>query len=201
MIGSFNSSESTLIFSYGRTAISELFAGASFKLFFSSIEENSASGFGIDIGLKRKIPLFSFGLMFENIINRIVWNTQTERVDNLDRKLKLGVGFYIKNITKHKDNLVISADLDFDFNYEILKFSAGIEYRYNIYSASSIYSISPRVGFYENNIITGIAIGLIRMNSFAAVLDYQLSLTDYFTRYSESKYKGYNHSISLKLGF
>jgi len=67
-LGTFSDSENALTLSYSRRLTYKIGVGANLKYIFHNLESHSASGWGIDLGIRWKAsPKFSYGLMAENI--------------------------------------------------------------------------------------------------------------------------------------
>ena len=98
--GSFDDSEVSLAFGYGREVMPSLGVGGSVKYISHSLGESGASGFGVDLGVHGGIEVESeyvervrLGLSVSNLGASLEWDTASSHVDDVPVGLRMGAGF------------------------------------------------------------------------------------------------------------
>lgn len=187
-ITTFNSTDLAFYFSYAKKHSDELSYGANFKVIRRNIADESAWGFGFDVGLSyiafEKILL---GVNLQDITTTyLTWSTGKKEV--ITPTAKIGTGYMFEFMKG-----VFTPAIDFDVRFENRRSAsnanlgpvsfdmhAGLEY-----SFQSLFSV--RVGYNElGNLTLGAGIKLPKIN-----IDYS------FAKFDGDENLGNTHRISL----
>ncbi|MFC1752847.1 PorV/PorQ family protein [Thermoproteota archaeon] len=112
-----------ILMSLGKKVFNNLSLGVTGKIVYEVAADYSASGMGMDLGVKYEpFPNVTIGTNFQNIISpQMEWNTPSKNVDSIPFNLKTGAAY------KPFDYLMCIADLDFR-NKRKAKLHIGMEY-------------------------------------------------------------------------
>jgi len=94
----FDSSEMAVTAGYGRAVGPWLGLGASFKYMMQTLQDNSGSGFGFDVGAHSRfeidtpvVDMLSLGIAISNIGSKLKWDTDSSHEDDLLMTSRYGV--------------------------------------------------------------------------------------------------------------
>lgn len=125
-----------MLLSWGKQIGGKLYSGANIKIIQQKLSEESAMGFGLDLGFLFKSVLadnrLQFGLVFQNIGGQMKF---IEEGDSLPINIKLGTAYWLKN------NMIISLEANKPLD-EDLYIGTGVECTLrNILSLRAGYSM------------------------------------------------------------
>lgn len=152
--------------------------GVNFKILNETIQNNTGSGIGIDLGLILKLHLVDvfnddgfgdliFGLNAQDIAGtKITWDTDTKQKDGVERNFKYGIG-YIQPLNFLNAQLTTAFDIDTRYSGST---HFGFEFLYN-----SIFAV--RVGSNEGSFTTGAGINIWKLRFDYAYQSHDLGET------------------------
>jgi len=158
-IGEYNAYDAVLNIGYG-LEFNHLSVGIGIKYIHQKIEDYSASGFGVDLGLLYKLPdesifrNFQFGFAVQNLGPKIKFIEKTEALPlnfKLGTSYKIGSFLFALDANKPIDNKFhLNGGSEFEFQNVVFiragyntsnSYSAGIGIKWNIFSVD--YSFTP----------------------------------------------------------
>lgn len=155
----FSDNETAFYLSYSRLVTGNVRVGANIKLISHTLADESATGFGADIGVLTKFnEQFSGGLVFQDILAPKI--KLGSRSDSYPGKIKVGVAY------KVIPALTISPEMNYTFDKSV-QFNGGVEY--NVYKDI----ISLRGGY--NSVSTSPSFG-VGINYMDVHLDYSYNV-------------------------
>ncbi|MBN2544098.1 hypothetical protein JXI42_14655 [bacterium] len=119
----------TMFPSFNYKLLDNLFIGATVKLYYAKIIENSAWGIGSNVGAVWKaLPSLNLGISISDITTtRIMWDTDTK--ETVLPNPRIGIT-YDKHFPKLKGNIVASADAHYYTEENDQFIGVGLEYSY-----------------------------------------------------------------------
>lgn len=132
-IGDYDSLENILILSYGSKfydLIKGFSAGINLKLLQYSLEEASALGYGLDLGIKWQPVLYwdhTLGLSVQNLFQNLYWKNGSVERSQVHLTTGLALRFFSSDDALYFNHLITTMDLDFSEDNTI-NLRTGIEY-------------------------------------------------------------------------
>ncbi len=145
---SFDSSDMSVALTYAKK-YDKACAGMNLKYLSSSIENNSASGFGFDVGMKFNLAeKLSVGLVLQDAASSRKWDTANDTKENVPAVAKVG-GAY----TMLDGALTLAADMSKISDEDDKQINAGAEYKLS-------ENLAARIGMDDGNFAAGFGIGM-----------------------------------------
>lgn len=139
----FDYSSYVLLLSYGRK-VEDVSVGGNLKIISDKLNENSAFGFGFDLGLLFKpSDSLSIGLVMQDIYTQLQWDTDSKAKDILPISIKTGAAYMFL-----ERKLLLAADINKVVDRKRLKYNIGSEYHV-------AESLSVRAGVNNGKIAVG----------------------------------------------
>jgi len=166
----------------------DFYFGGNIKYISRKIQEYTGTGTGFDVSLMTRqylnywfdvdwLGTFSIGVNFQDIGGTsISWDTISRQSDEVVMNTKLGLA-YLQPLEKWKSTIQIATDTDYHVYGQKQRW--GLEYVYDDF-------LSGRVGYYDDNLTTGLSILLFNVN-----LDYAFVTNNL----------GNTHRIGLRANF
>lgn len=158
---SFDSSDMSVSASYAKK-YGNASAGMNLKYLSSSLDANSASGFGFDVGMNFKpISKLSMGLVLQDVASSRKWDTVNNTSENIPTVVKLGTAY-----TVFDGNMILAADISKISDEDAKQVNIGAEYKLS-------ENLAARLGSDDGNFTAGFGIGI-----GALALNYALRFED-----------------------
>ncbi|MDD5688431.1 MAG: PorV/PorQ family protein [Elusimicrobia bacterium] len=181
-VGSYSAKDMGGAISYGRQVDETINIGGSLKMVSQKIDTNSASGFGIDLGVEY-IPVkggLQLGLAVQNIGGKV-------GSDNMPGNIKAGLGKKLSAF-EGENNLTVAADVNYGLDSASIKENIGME----LMIAEMVgIRAGYKIGYDEETYTLG---GGFKMNSESSTFN-----IDY--AFVPTKDLGDTHRISLGIRF
>jgi len=127
---SFDDSELALSFGLGRKFFDHLGAGAAFKYVSHSLQDNKATGIGVDLGVHTTLALedpilnaIRFGFSVSDLGAKLKWDTSSSHEDDIPFTMRFGSGF---DVTLRDIGLLVTLEGS-RTNDETTEFHTGVE--------------------------------------------------------------------------
>jgi len=160
--GDFDYGNMAALISYGSKFADGVQAGVNLKYFKSDLQDNSASGYGIDVGLLfSATEKLSAGIVLQDLGSSIKWDTSNDTREKVPEVAKIGLTYRLA-----EDKLKLCLDTSKVSDRESLKQNVGAEY-------SITQSLAARAGLDDGNFTAGFGIGINMLS-----LNYALRFDD-----------------------
>jgi len=158
---SFDSSDMSLALTYAKK-YDKACAGMNLKYLSSSIDNNSASGFGFDAGMTfNPVAKLAVGIVLQDIASSRKWDTDNDTKENIPTVVKFGGAYTVLD-----GALTLAADMSKISDEEGNQLNAGAEYKLS-------ENLAARIGMDDGNFAAGFGIGM-----GALALNYALRFED-----------------------
>lgn len=173
-LGSFSISDLAFLLSWSKEIYRGLAVGLNYKLVNQSILDYSASGHGLDLGLKKRLfDRLDAGLMFMNLVPPQI--KLADETQSFPAQVRLGA-----SMSFLEDDLILSADVAKIIDWEYTFFNIGAEYKVMDY-------IALRAGLNNGRVTMGLGFSLNQIG------------VDYGNK-SVSEF-GFNQNFAIKYAF
>jgi len=124
-------------------------AGLNVKYLSSSIDDNSAAGFGFDAGLKfQPTEKLTTGVVLQDIASSRTWDTDNDTSEKIPSVIKLGTAYAMFD-----GNMTLALDISRVSGEDDNRVNAGAEYRLS-------KTLAARLGSDDGNFAAGFGIGM-----------------------------------------
>ncbi len=145
---SFDSSDMSLAVTYAKK-YDKASAGMNLKYLSSSIDNNSAAGFGFDAGVNFKpAEKLSVGVVLQDIASSRKWDTANDTKENIPTVAKLGAAYAVLD-----GDMTLAVDISKISDEDDNQINAGAEYKLS-------GNLAARVGVDDGNFAAGFGIGM-----------------------------------------
>ncbi|MBU2529183.1 MAG: PorV/PorQ family protein [Candidatus Omnitrophota bacterium] len=145
---SFDSSDMSLAATYAKK-YDKASAGMNLKYLSSSIDNNSAAGFGFDAGMNFKpAEKLSVGVVLQDIASSRKWDTDNDTKENIPTVAKLGAAYAVLD-----GDMTLAVDISKISDEDGNQINAGAEYKLS-------GNLAARVGVDDGNFAAGFGIGM-----------------------------------------
>jgi len=198
----FSDNEMAILVSYGKSFMGQIVSvGATAKYLYHLLAENSSKGFGFDLGvLGNPIPNLRFGLVAQDILSSLTWDTASQHKDKFPLSLRGGVSYSIplqfrmRNYGRSKDSaqkVTVAFDITHNLKEDSIHPHAGVEAYFSSF-------LGVRIGYDNGRFTAGLSIfspktkrSYGRKTQYGFELDYAFSTSEY----------GNRHLISVEIDF
>ncbi len=168
--GTFSDNEMAMMISYGKSLLKKKIAvGTTVKYIHHSIATNSANGFGFDVGLLSKpITNFQIGLIAQDILGNLKWNTASGHKDDFPISLRGGASYSLPIAPDFFERgITVATEIEHNLKEDSYHPHAGIETFFMKF-------LGARIGYDDGDYTVGISLSNPRSQSSITKTNYTL---------------------------